>query len=208
MKIIVIRYNAGNVQSVVFALNRLGVAPVLTDDPAEIRSADKVIFPGVGEASTTMRFLRKKGLDVVIKNLRQPVLGVCLGMQLMCEFSEEGDTECLGIFPLRVRKFCPPAPEIKVPHMGWNRIQAVKSPLFDPGLEGEFVYFVHGFYVEKSAFTIATTDYILPFSAAIRKDNFFATQFHPEKSGRVGASVLANFLALPDPLPNTQIQAF
>lgn len=194
MNISIINYNAGNVQSVLFALERLGFEAKLTDDFEEIREADKVIFPGVGEASTTMSFLRKKGLDSLIKDLKQPVLGVCLGMQLMCEYSEENDTECLGIFPIRVKKFKPKNNETKVPHMGWNRIQEVKGTLFDSYLEKEFVYFVHGYYAEKNEFTTAVCDYILPFSAAIQKDNFCATQFHPEKSGSVGERILKNFL--------------
>jgi glutamine amidotransferase len=194
MNISIINYNAGNVQSVLFALERLGFEAKLTEDFEEIREADKVIFPGVGEASTTMSFLRKKGLDSLIKDLKQPVLGVCLGMQLMCEYSEENDTECLGIFPIRVKKFKPKNNETKVPHMGWNRIQEVKGTLFDSSLEKEFVYFVHGYYAEKNEFTTAVCDYILPFSAAIQKDNFCATQFHPEKSGSVGERILKNFL--------------
>lgn len=194
MNISIINYNAGNVQSVLFAIERLGFEAKLTDDFEEIREADKVIFPGVGEASTTMSFLRKKGLDSLIKDLKQPVLGVCLGMQLMCEYSEENDTECLGIFPIRVKKFKPKNNETKVPHMGWNRIQEVKGTLFDSSLEKEFVYFVHGYYAEKNEFTTAVCDYILPFSAAIQKDNFCATQFHPEKSGSVGERILKNFL--------------
>ncbi len=193
MKISIIDYNSGNVQSVLFALKRLGINATLTDNFEEITASDKVIFPGVGEASTTMQRLKEKNLHRLIPNLTQPVLGVCLGMQLMCSHSEENDTTCLGIFPIKVRRF---EPKLKVPHVGWNSIEQVQSPLLDATLEGEYVYFVHSYYVEKGAYTIAGCDYIRPFSAAIRKDNFFATQFHPEKSGRVGAQILQNFLEL------------
>mgnify|MGYP000382985498 CR=1 FL=1 len=196
MSISIINYNAGNVQSVLFAMKRLGVEATLTNDFEVIQNSDKVIFPGVGEASTTMDFLRKNGLDILIKSLKQPVLGVCLGMQLMCEYSEENDTDCLGIFPVKVRKFIPNDSTIKVPHMGWNRIRNLNGGIFDASLEDEFVYFVHGYYAEKNEFMTATCDYILPFSAAIQKDNFYATQFHPEKSGSVGERILKNFLSI------------
>lgn len=196
MKIVIIDYNAGNVQSVLFALQRIGVEAVLTNDIKEIQSANKVIFPGVGEASSTMLFLKKMGMDKVIVNLRQPVLGICLGMQLLCDFSEEGTTNCLGVIPLKVKKFIPQQAEQKVPHMGWNTIQVTPSLLFDESHENSHVYFVHSYYVEKGAFTIATCDYILPFSAAIQKDNFYATQFHPEKSGSPGELILKNFIAI------------
>lgn len=189
--IAIINYNAGNVQSVLFAMERLGVEATLTDDLEVIRASDKVIFPGVGEASTTMQNLRAKGLDKLIPDLKQPVLGICLGMQLLCDYSEENDTQCLGIFPQKVVKF---EPKLKVPHVGWNSIYGLQNPLFKPELESEYVYFVHSYYVEKGEYTIAECDYITPFSAAIRKDNFFATQFHPEKSGKVGEEVLKGFL--------------
>jgi glutamine amidotransferase len=193
MKVIIIKYNAGNIMSVDFALQRLGVQPILSDIPEEINSADKVIFPGVGEASTTMKFLKERKIDQVIKNLKQPVLGICLGLQLMCSHSEEWDTPCLGIFDEKVKKF---PPKLKVPHMGWNSIHELGSKLFSPGLEGKYVYFVHSYYAEKKQDTIATGNYILPFSAALHKENFYATQFHPEKSGKVGAQILENFLKI------------
>ncbi|NBC06872.1 MAG: imidazole glycerol phosphate synthase subunit HisH [Bacteroidetes bacterium] len=195
MDIVIINYNAGNVRSVQFALQRLGVAARLTGDAAAIQQADKVIFPGVGEANTTMAFLRERGLDEVIRGLKQPVLGICLGMQLLCQHSEENDTDCLGIIPQDVRRFRPQAGE-KIPHMGWNSIRNLGNGIFDPELEGEYVYFVHSYYVEPGPYTIATTDYVQPFSAALHKDNFYATQFHPEKSGGVGAKILEHFLAL------------
>ena len=196
MNVAVINYNAGNVQSVLFALDRLAVNAVLTDDPEVIRTADKVIFPGVGEAKTTMEYLRKTGLDEVIKSLQQPVLGICLGMQLLCEHSEEGDTTCLGIIPLRVKKFETADASQKIPQMGWNTIENLQGALFDKALEGQYTYFVHSYYVERGAFTVAETDYILPFSSALQKDNFYATQFHPEKSGKVGEQILTNFIKL------------
>lgn len=195
MEVAVIDYNAGNVTSVLFALQRLGVSAMLTDDADAIRLAKRVIFPGVGEAKTTMRYLRERGLDEVIRSLTQPVLGICLGMQLLCEHSEENDTTCLGIIPQEVLRFRPQRGE-KVPHMGWNSLREVKPPLFSPRHEGEYVYFVHSYYVEQGPYTTALTDYTLPFSAAVRKDNFFATQFHPEKSGRVGQEILKNFLKI------------
>ena len=193
MQIAIIEYNAGNVQSVLFALERLGLRAALTKDPAQIRAADRVIFPGVGEASTTMAYLREHGLDELIRSLRQPVLGICLGMQLLCEHSEENDTPCLGIIPQRVRRFQPQAGE-KVPHMGWNSIRQLKNGLFSPELEGAYAYFVHSYYVETGPYTTATTDYIHPFSAGLQKDNFYAAQFHPEKSGLMGEQLLMNFL--------------
>ncbi|MCP3932198.1 MAG: imidazole glycerol phosphate synthase subunit HisH [Bacteroidetes bacterium] len=196
MKTAVINYNSGNVQSVLFALERLGVQANLTGDHDEIRSADKVIFPGVGEAGTTMQHLKKYGLDKLIKNLKQPVLGICLGMQLLCEHSEEGDTTCMNIIPQKVKKFQPSDPVHKVPHMGWNKIQELKGEPLPQNLEGSYCYFVHSFYVEKGPFTAAVTDYILPFSAAVQKDNFYATQFHPEKSGEIGEQILKRFLEL------------
>ena len=194
-KISIIDYKAGNVQSVLFALQRLGIEATLSDDPEVIQNAEKVIFPGVGEASTTMAVLKEKGLDKVIKKLKQPVLGICLGMQLLCEYSEENETQCLGIIPQKVKYFEANKNE-KVPHMGWNQIYDLKTPLFDNQLENEYTYFVHGYYVEEGAYTIATANYIQPFSAAIKKDNFYATQFHPEKSGTIGEQILKNFLSL------------
>lgn len=193
MNVAVIKYNAGNIQSVEFALQRLGVSCVVTDDEAIIRSADKVIFPGVGEASSTMQYLRESGLDKLIVSLKQPVLGICLGLQLMCRHSEEGDVDCLGIFPVDVKRF--PATG-KVPHMGWNTLQQTKTALFDQSIENKHVYFVHSFYAELSKYTIATTDYLVPFSAALHKDNFYAAQFHPEKSAKVGEQIIKNFISL------------
>ena len=193
MKIVIIKYNAGNIQSVSFALQRLGIQPVITNDTDEITKADKVIFPGVGEASTTMHYLKEKKLDLVIKNLKQPVLGICLGMQLMCSHSEEGNTSCIGIFNQKVKKF---EPKLKVPHMGWNNIFNLKEGLFNKNLENKYVYFVHSYYAELGENTAATTDYIIPFSAALQKENFYATQFHPEKSGDVGAEILQNFIKI------------
>ena len=191
MNIIIIKYNAGNVQSVMYALERLGVQAVVSEDHEAIRAADKVIFPGVGEASSTMRYLREKGMDKLIPSLKQPVLGVCLGMQLMCNWSEENDTDCLGIFDHDVRKF--PTQDLKVPHMGWNTLENLSTPLMDNLGEHPHVYFVHSFFVEKGPYTIAETDYAVKFSAALHKDNFYGTQFHPEKSGKVGATILKNF---------------
>jgi glutamine amidotransferase len=199
MKIVIIKYNAGNIESVNNALNRLGVNAEITADPGKIRNADKVIFPGVGEASTTMEYLRRHKLDKLIVSLRQPVLGICLGLQLMCSHSEEGDTTCLGIFDEKVKRFIPkPGEEFitKVPHMGWNAIYNLKSELFSNKLENEYVYFVHSFYAGLGEHTSATCNYIEPFSAALQKDNFFATQFHPEKSGKIGAEILQNFLKI------------
>lgn len=194
--IAIIDYNAGNVRSVLFAMERLGQEAVLTADPEAIRSADKVIFPGVGEASTTMAYLKSSGLDALIPSLTQPVLGICLGMQLMCTHSEENNTPCLGIFPQEVKKFIPDAGQ-KVPHMGWNSLENIRSGAFLPtGMNGEYVYFVHSYYVEEGPYTAAGSNHILPFSAAMQKDNFFATQFHPEKSGKAGEEVLKHFLKL------------
>lgn len=193
MKVAIVKYNAGNIYSVVHALRRLGVEPVLTDDPAELRAADKVLFPGQGEASQAMGYLREHGLDEVIRSLQQPVLGICIGQQLMCRHSEEGDTDCLGIFPVDVKRFRPTRHEDKVPHMGWNVLRNTASGGIT---EDGYVYFVHSFYVPVCEFTTATTDYILPFSAALHKDNFYACQFHPEKSGRIGEQILQRFLQL------------
>ena len=176
MKIVIIKYNAGNIQSVSFALQRLGIQPVITNDTEEIIKADKVIFPGVGEASTTMQYLKEKKLDLVIKNLKQPVLGICLGMQLMCSHSEEGNTSCIGIFNQKVKKF---QPKLKVPHMGWNNIFNLGKGIFNKTLENKYVYFVHSYYAELGEDTAATTDYIVPFSAALQKENFYP------KSGKI-----------------------
>lgn len=196
MGIVIIKYNAGNIFSVDSAMKRLKVDALVTDDVELIRKADKVIFPGVGEASTTMKYLRETGLDNVIKDLKQPVLGICLGMQLMCKHSEEGNADCLNIFDVDVKRFISQKHEDKIPHMGWNTITDVKNPLFDASLEDQYVYFVHSYYVPLNSNTAATTDYILPFSAALHKQNFYATQFHPEKSGSVGEYILTNFLKL------------
>jgi glutamine amidotransferase len=194
MRVAIVKYNAGNVESVKNALNRLGVESFLTDDAEKLRQAEKVIFPGVGEASSAMDYLRARKLDEVIKSLTQPVLGVCLGMQLLCEFSEENETACLGILPYKVRRFNDA--NLKVPQMGWNNVFDLKSELFAGVAENSFVYFVHSFYVETGAETIATTDYGLNFSAAVRHENFYAVQFHAEKSGRVGEKILENFLKI------------
>ena len=193
--IAVIDYNAGNVQSVLFALERLGAPAILTGDHAQIRAAEKVIFPGVGEASTTMHFLRERGLDELIKSLTQPTLGICVGMQLLCAHSEENDTPCLGVIPQRVKRFIPINGE-KVPHMGWNSLSRCSDEIFTPELSGEYVYYVHSYYVEQGPYTSALSEYTLPFSAGLHKDNFYATQFHVEKSGKVGETILRNFLNL------------
>lgn len=199
MNIVIIKYNAGNIESVNNALNRLGAQASITADAEEIRRADKVIFPGVGEASTTMKYLREHQLDELIVSLKQPVLGICLGLQLMCSHSEEGDTPCLGIFDEKVKRFIPkPGEEFitKVPHMGWNAIFDLKSSLFSTNIENQYVYFVHSYYASTGEHTAAKCNYIVPFSAALHKDNFYATQFHPEKSGTVGAKILEHFLKL------------
>jgi len=192
MKLAIIKYNAGNIQSVSFALERLGVDFIITDSIEEIENADKVIFPGVGEASTTMNYLKDKKLDQVIVNLKQPVLGICLGMQLMCRHSEENDTECLGVFNERVRLFVPEADK-KVPHMGWNNL-SIKTDWLSSELENKYAYFVHSYYVPVNSYTSAVTEYINPFSSAMHKDNFYAVQFHPEKSAQTGELVLKSFL--------------
>jgi glutamine amidotransferase len=194
MNVAIVKYNAGNIRSVIGALNRLGVNPLLTDNEEQLRNADKVIFPGVGEASTTMEYLKAHGLDRIIKDLKQPVLGICLGQQLMCSHSEEGNTDCLGIFNVPVLKFIPQKHEDKVPHMGWNTIETTGDGLFCGFSKPEYVYFVHSFYVPVCNWTAAKTDYILPFSASLHKENFYATQFHPEKSGGTGERILKNFL--------------
>jgi glutamine amidotransferase len=196
MEVAIVKYNAGNIYSVDYALKRLGITPMVTADTEVLQKADKVIFPGVGEAGTTMEHLREHHLDRLIRDLKQPVLGICLGMQLMCRYSEESNVECLHIFDTDVKRFLPVRHEDKVPHIGWNTLTDVKEGLFTPALEGRFVYFVHSYYVPLNEFTAAATDYVQPFSASLHKDNFYATQFHPEKSGTVGEAILTNFLNL------------
>ncbi len=191
--IAIIKYNAGNIKSVQNALNRLGYKSIITDDSRDLISADKVIFPGVGEAGSAMQYLVERGLDKILISLKQPVLGICLGLQLMCRHSEEADTKCLGIFDTDVKLF-PPAD--KIPHMGWNNFLTVNGALFKGISLSDDVYYVHSYYAKLSSFTSATCDYILPFSAALQKDNFFATQFHPEKSAIMGEKILQNFLEL------------
>lgn len=192
--IAIIKYNAGNVQSVQYALQRLGVESVVTDDAALIRNADKVIFPGVGHATAAMKYLRERQLDKLLLSLRQPVLGICLGLQLMCKHSEEGDTDCLGIFDEKVKLFPSTNGNFKIPQIGWNNIYDYKSVLFNGLDENAFVYTVHSYFAALGNETIAATDYILPYSAALEKDNFYAVQFHPEKSGTVGELILKNFI--------------
>jgi glutamine amidotransferase len=192
MQVAIVKYNAGNVESVKNALHRLNVEPIVSDDAEILRTADKVIFPGVGEASSAMNYLRERNLDAVIKSLTQPVLGICLGMQLLCESSEENETECLGILPYRVRRF--ESDNLKIPQMGWNNIFDLKSDLFAGIEEHSHVYFVHSFYVEAGAETVATCDYAVNFSAAVKHKNFYAAQFHTEKSGAIGERILENFL--------------
>jgi imidazole glycerol-phosphate synthase subunit HisH len=229
MNLIIVKYNAGNIQSVLYALERIGIEAIVTDDHAQIKTADKVIFPGVGEASSAMRYLKERGLDEVLKNLAQPVLGICLGMQLMCKHSEENDTECLGIFDEKVRLFNPiehqkqqkllqqlddilaiqeateDADEtgditmqtyLKVPQIGWNNIYDLKTNLFKELPENSYCYFVHGYYAALGKHTIATTDYVQPYSSGLHKDNFYGVQFHPEKSAQVGERILKNFIEL------------
>ena len=191
--IAIIRYNAGNIKSVQNAVKRLGYESIITDDPLDLKKADKVIFPGVGEAGSAMQYLRERGLDNTIKSLVQPVLGICLGLQLMCRFSEEADTQCLGIFDTDVRLF---PPVDKIPHMGWNNFLTLRGDLFKNISPDDDVYYVHSYYAEISSSTSATCDYILPFSASMTRDNFYATQFHPEKSAAVGEKILRNFLEL------------
>ena len=194
MKVAIVDYNAGNIYSVVHALKRLGIDPVLTNSAEELSKADRVIFPGQGHARTTMTSLKEHRLDEIIRGLKQPVLGICVGQQLMCRHSEEGDVDCVGIFDVDVTRFCPTRHEEKVPCMGWNDIKNTKTALFSGFEKPEFVYFVHSYYVPTCQWTIAESDYILPYSAALHKDNFYATQFHPEKSGSVGERILKNFL--------------
>jgi imidazole glycerol-phosphate synthase subunit HisH len=216
MKLVIIKYNAGNIQSVLYALERIGREAVVTDDPAQIGAADKVIFPGVGEASTAMDYLKERGLDTIIRDLRQPVLGICLGMQLMCSYSEENDTDCLGIFDERVRKFTPGGAGMsggrpvdgdgmpgmgerkgggeKVPQIGWNNIYDLRTPLFEGVAENSYCYFVHGYYAALGEHTIARTDYVQPYSSALHRGNFYGVQFHPEKSAQAGERILQNFI--------------
>lgn len=198
MKIAVIKYNSGNVQSVLYAMERLGVEAELTDDPEKIRAADKVIFPGQGEASSAMRYLKERKLDRLISEIKQPFLGVCLGLQLLCEHSEENDTECLGVFPVKVKRFVPEnSQEFKVPHVGWNELENLADNALLKDMPGEpFVYYVHSFYAELSDLTIAQTHYIHDFSAILHRDNYYAIQAHPEKSGLVGEKLLENFLSI------------
>ena len=229
MNLTIVKYNAGNIQSVLYALERIGAEATVTDDHEQIRSADKVIFPGVGEASSAMRYLKERGLDKVLKNLKQPVLGVCLGMQLMCKYSEENDTTCLGIFDEQVKHFNPTEherqqkllrqlddilvvqeateeadetddiqtlPTLKVPQIGWNNIYNLKTDLFKELADNSYCYFVHGYYAALGEHTIATTDYVQPYSSGLHRDNFYGVQFHPEKSATVGEKILKNFLEL------------
>jgi glutamine amidotransferase len=196
MSLVIIKYNAGNIQSVLYALERIGVEAKVTDDHDEIFRAEKVIFPGVGEASSAMKYLRERGLNKVLKNLQQPVLGICLGMQLMCTYSEENKTDCLGIFDEKVKKFQDGLPGLKVPQVGWNNIYNLESPLFENVPEDAFCYFVHGYYAPIGRDTIATTDYTIRYSSALQKNNFYGVQFHPEKSASAGEQILRNFLKI------------
>lgn len=196
MNIAIIKYNAGNTKSVENALHRVGIQPIISDDIEIISTADKVIFPGVGHAETTMQFLKQKKLDVAIKNLKQPVLGICLGQQLMCDFSEEGNVECLGIFPVQVKKFSLDNLQFKIPQIGWNSIYHLHSALLRGVEEKSFTYFVHSYYCEMSEYTIATCNYGHPFSAALQRDNFYAVQFHPEKSAAIGVKIIENFISI------------
>ena len=197
MKVAIIKYNAGNIYSVYCAVTRLGAEAVITDDVEEIKAADKVIFPGVGEARAAMEYLNEKGLSDVIRGLKQPVLGICIGMQLMCRHSEEGDVDCLGIFDVPVVRFNPSDKAMKVPQVGWNQITDFEGcPLYQDVKEGDYVYYVHSYHVPLCDWTIAQTEYVHPYSASLHKDNFWATQFHPEKSGSVGELIIANFLKM------------
>ena len=196
MKVSIVKYYAGNIFSVINAVKRLGIEPLWTDNADELTSSDCVIFPGQGEARNAMGYLKSRNLDTLIADLKQPVLGICIGQQLLCKHSEEGDTDCIGIFPIDVKRFQPTKHEQKVPAMGWNSIYDLKSPLFNGLTERDYVYFVHSYYCEMCDYTAATADYILPYSAALQKDNFFATQFHPEKSGVVGHKILSNFIEI------------
>ena len=195
MDVAIVKYNAGNIYSVVNAMKRLGINPILTDDAEMLQKADRVLFPGQGQAKETMEYLKAHQLDQVIKNLTQPVLGICVGLQLLCRHSEEGDVDCIGIFDVDVKRFKPQKHEDKVPAMGWNELYDLKTDLYK-GLSHPYSYFVHSYYVPLCEETIATADYILPYSASLHKDNFYTCQFHPEKSGKVGEQILRNFLDL------------
>lgn len=198
MKVAIVKYNAGNIYSVVNAMRRLGVEPIITDDAEVLASADRVLFPGQGEASSTMAYIKEHQLDRIILDLKQPVLGICIGQQLLCKHSEEGNTDCIGLFPMEVKRFQPTCHEDKVPAIGWNRIELGDEPckLLNGLGENPYVYFIHSYYVPVSQWTIATANYTSPFSAALHKDNFYATQFHPEKSGKVGEQILKNFMEI------------
>ena len=196
MQVAIVKYNAGNIYSVVNALKRMGIDPLLTDDPELLGKADRVLFPGQGEAKGAMEYLKARKLDELIRNLKQPVFGICVGQQLLCRHSEEGDVDCIGIFDAPVVRFCPERHEDKVPCMGWNKLYDTKSPLMEGLGDDPYVYFVHSYYVPLCEETIATADYILPYSASMHKDNFYTCQFHPEKSGTVGERILRNFLDL------------
>jgi glutamine amidotransferase len=193
MKVTIVKYNAGNLHSVRLALQRLGIDPVVTDDRRTLINSDKVIFPGVGEAHSAMNYLKERDLSDLLLSLKQPFLGICLGLQLMCQYSEENDTKCLNMFPVAVKKFPPTG---KVPHMGWNALSDLKGELFDKVSEGSYVYFVHSYYAEKNPYAVANTSYTVDFSSAMQKENFYALQFHPEKSAQVGEQILKNFLSL------------
>ncbi len=201
MKVVLIKYNAGNVQSVLYALERLGVEAELTDDLEKISAADRVIFPGQGEASSAMAYLKERNLDQVIRNTKQPFLGICLGLQLLCTHSEENDTDCLGIFPIKVKRFIPSVSgQEKVPHVGWNSLEnLVDNPLFKDLPESKFMYYVHSYYAELGEHTLATTSYIHDFTAILHRDNYWAIQAHPEKSSTLGEKLLENFLAVTSP---------
>ena len=196
MEVAIVKYNAGNIYSVVNALKRMGIEPLLTDDPELLKKADRVLFPGQGEAKGAMEYLKARGLDAVIRDLKQPVFGICVGQQLLCKHSEEGDVDCIGIFDAPVVRFRPERHEDKVPCMGWTKLYDTKSPLMEGLGDDPYVYFVHSYYVPVCEETIATADYILPYSASMHKDNFYTCQFHPEKSGTVGERILKNFLDL------------
>ena len=197
MKIVIIKYPAGNVQSILFSIERIGLQAIISDQKETIKGADKVIIPGVGEAKSAIEYFRKTGLDQLIPNLKQPVLGICLGMQLLCLHSEENDTPCLGVFDILVKKFAIPDNSIlKVPHMGWNKLFNTQGAIFKEIEKNTYQYFAHSYYVPLSSHTIALTEYFLPYSAALQKNNFYALQFHPEKSGRQGQKIIHSFLKL------------